>query len=109
MTTQETSFGSRASRAFRNLLIALVVLALAAAVLVLLSELNFRTYTLEREGQALVVRKGKLLPVGSEPFRPGDPALADAYAPLQLEAGFGAGMAGQKFTEREQLDRALFQ
>ena len=108
MSTQGTSFGSRASRAFRNLLVAVVLVALAGAVAVLLSELNSRTYTLELDGQTLVVRKGRMLPVGTETYRPADASLADTYAPIELDGTAGSSLAGQKFNEREQLDRALF-
>jgi hypothetical protein len=106
METQ--SFGSRAGRAFTRLIVILIVLALFGAVAFLLSQLNARTYSLEAVDGKLVVMKGKLLPLGSDPFRPSDPRMADAYAPIPLEGRSPGALATQRFTDRDELDRALF-
>ncbi len=105
-TTQ--SFAVRARRTFTRLLTTLFVLALIAAVLFLMSQLNARTFSLQVSDDKLLVMKGRMLPYGAQPFRSSDPALTDAYAPLELH-GFNPGaIADQRFTEREELDRALF-
>ena len=105
---QSPSFGSRAGSTFKRLLITLVVLALAGAVLFLLSQLNHRTFTLVSDGGQLVVMKGRMLPVGATPFRPGDPRLVDAYAPVPLEGLDAGDVTAQRFSERDELDRVLF-
>jgi hypothetical protein len=68
---------------------------------------NSRTYSLEVLNGQLVVLKGRMLPTGFEPWAPADPTLADTYAPLDLE-GNSPSVVGQKFSERDELDRALF-
>ena len=105
---QRPSFGRRATSAFTRLLVTLLILALGGAVAFLLSQLNARTFTLAQEAGQLVVMKGRMLPAGSLPFRPGDPRLADTYAPLPLEGRDVSALLEQKFTERDELDRALF-
>jgi hypothetical protein len=52
--------------------------------------------------------KGRMLPLGAEPYRPSDPALAAAYAPIDLFGGTAAGLDGARFEERDAMDRALF-
>ena len=86
----------------------LFVLALLGAVGVLLSELNARTYKLTQEGGILRVMKGRLLPLGTEPYRPGLPALAEAYAPVDLKNHSPGNLTELQFKERDELDRALF-
>ncbi len=102
------SFGRRATSAFTRLLVVLLILGLGGAVAFLLSQLNARTFTLVQESGQLVVMKGRMLPTGAVPFRPGDPRLADTYAPIPLEGRDVSGLLEQKFTERDELDRALF-
>jgi len=108
-SSNPAGFGRRAGRAFTRLLVTLLVIGLGGAVAYLVSMLNARTFTLEQQEGSLVVMKGRMLPMGSVPFHPGDAFLADAYAPIPLE-GQSAGMAllQQRFTERDELDRALF-
>ncbi|WP_309895213.1 IF-2 protein [Archangium sp.] len=105
---QRPSFGRRATSAFTRLLVTLLILALGGAVAFLLSQLNARTFTVTQEAGQLVVMKGRMLPAGSQPFRPGDPRLADTYAPIPLEGRDVSTLLEQKFTERDELDRALF-
>ena len=102
------SFGRRAGRTFSRVLVTLLVLALAGGVLFLLSQLNSRTYRLAHENGQLVVLKGRLLPVGAVPYRPGDPRLADAYAPLSVPQGEVAALLERRYADRDELDRALF-
>ena len=101
-------FGRRATSAFTRLLVTLLVLGLGGAVLFLLSQLNARTFTLVQENGQLVVMKGRLLPTGALPYQPGDARLADAYAPLGVEGRDVTSLVERKFTERDELDRALF-
>jgi len=109
MSSTSDSLGRRAGRAFTRLVVTLLVLALLGAVGFLLSQLNARTFTLQQQDGKLLVMKGRMLPVGSEPYRPSDPALAAAYAPFELFGGSPAGLEGARFDERDAMDRALFQ
>ncbi|OJH41170.1 IF-2 protein [Cystobacter ferrugineus] len=102
------SLGRRATSAFTRLLVTLLLLGLGAAVVFLLSQLNARTFSLAQENGQLVVMKGRLLPTGAVPYRPGDARLADAYAPLGVEGRDVSMLVERKFTERDELDRALF-
>lgn len=108
MSSTSDSLGRRAGRAFTRLVVTLVVLALAGAVGFLLSRLNARTFTLQQTDGKLLILKGRMLPMGAEPYRPSDPALAEAYAPIDLMGGSAAGLDGGKFEERDAMDRALF-
>jgi hypothetical protein len=70
---------------------------------------NARTYLLEVRNGQLVVLKGKLMPTGADPWNPADPGLVDAYAPVDLEGNVALTVVGQKFDDRDELDRAMFQ
>jgi hypothetical protein len=109
MPSTTDSFGRRAGRAFTRLVVTLVVLALLGVVGLLLSQLNARTFTLQAQDGKLLVMKGRMLPLGSETYRPSDPLLAASYAPIDLLGGGAAGLDGARFDERDALDRALFQ
>jgi hypothetical protein len=97
-------------RAMIRLLVVVVVLGLVGAVGFLLSQLNARTFTIEDQNGSLVVMKGRELPIGSDPYKPPDAALADAYAPLPLDGmPLDPALLQQRFTDRDELDRALFE
>jgi hypothetical protein len=95
-------------RSLKRLVIAVLILALGGGITILLSELNARTYSVQVVDGNLVVMKGKLFPIGADPYRPGDPALRDVYAPIPLDGTSPGSLPEQRFTEREELDRALF-
>lgn len=107
MQGQDT-FGRRATRAFTRLVVTLLVLALVGAVGFLLAQLNARTFTVQRQGEQLVVLKGRRLPWGHVPYAPQEPRLADAYAPIPSLGEEPSSLVGQRFSDREELDRALF-
>jgi hypothetical protein len=94
-----------------RLLVSALILGLAGLAFTLLSRLNARTFTLQRDDAAgaLVVHKGRALPIGSEPYRPSDPLLADTYAPIPLEGLQAGAVLERRYTERDELDRALFE
>jgi hypothetical protein len=107
--TPQQGFGARAMRTLTRLVMTLLLLAMAGAVAFLLSELNARTFTLAVEGGQLVVMKGRMLPWGAVPYRPSDAGQADTYAPIPLEGHeVPQSLLTQRFTERDELDRALF-
>jgi hypothetical protein len=108
MDNAQTSFGSRLARAFRNIVLLALFLGLAGAAVWASSVVNSRTYSLEVINGQLVVLKGRMFPVGSEPWTPGDGVLSDAYAPLDLLGNSSLTVVGQRFGERDELDRALF-
>ena len=96
-------------RSLKRLVILLLVLALGGAVAFLLSQLNARTYSVQVVDGNLVVMKGRMLPYGTEPYRPADPALREAYAPIPLDGASAGNLSEERFTERDELDRALFE
>jgi hypothetical protein len=105
----QPSFGVRLIRAIRNLFILTLIVGCGGAALYALSLVNARTYTLEVQNGQLVVMKGKLMPTGAAPWSPADPGLVDAYAPIDLEGNVALTVNGQKYEDRDELDRALFQ
>jgi hypothetical protein len=105
---QQQNFGHRATQAITRLFVVLLILGLGGAVLFLLSQLNARTYSLTLENGELVVMKGRLLPMGSARYHPGEARLADAYSPIPVEGRDVSTLVQQRFGDREELDRALF-
>jgi hypothetical protein len=95
-------------RSLKQLVVVLLVLALGGAVAFLLSQLNARTYSVQEVDGNLVVMKGRMLPFGAEPYRPPDPALREAYAPIPMDGNVPGHLIDEHFTERDELDRALF-
>jgi hypothetical protein len=107
-SSQGPTFLTRLGRAFRNLVLFSLVVAATTGGLYALSLLNAKTWSLEVVGGELVVTKGKMLPFGTEPFQPSDPRFAEAYAPLNLNGNTALAVVGQRFNDRDELDRALF-
>ncbi|HET6436874.1 MAG TPA: hypothetical protein VFG59_02345 [Anaeromyxobacter sp.] len=99
---------SSAGVAGRSFLAWVVILALLAAVVYLVSQQNARTWALVPEEGRLVVKKGLLLPVGRTEFKTTDPVQAKVYGPLVPPPGKGLP-AERTFTEQAELDRALYQ
>jgi hypothetical protein len=89
-------------------LIFIIVLALAGAVVWLLSRLNARTFAVEVVDNQLVVMKGLPFPIGMERYRPPDALQKEAYAPIPLEGTSVGRLVEERFSDREELDRALF-
>lgn len=85
-----------------------LIVASAGAAVYALSQVNARTFVLEVQNGQLVVMKGKMMPTGAAPWAPSDPKLVDAYAPIDLEGNVALTVNGQKFEDRDELDRALF-
>src|SRR5690606_38381854 len=92
----------------KRLLTGVVVLSLALATLYLLAERNSRTYYLSTEDGRLVVSKGAWLPAGKQPYLPEDAHAARVYAPVPIPEGV-APVPEQRFDERQDLDRVLFE
>jgi hypothetical protein len=105
----QPSFGARLARALRNLVLLTLFLGLGGAAFYAIFFVNARTYLLEVRNGQLVVLKGKLMPTGADPWNPADPGLVDAYAPVDLEGNVALTVVGQKFDDRDELDRAMFQ
>ncbi|MBZ4419003.1 IF-2 protein [Myxococcus sp. RHSTA-1-4] len=104
----QQGFGYRAKRTFTRLLVFTLILGLGGLVVFFRSQLNARTFTLALMDGQLVVMKGRNAPAGALPYRPGDPRLADAYAPIAVEGQDVTALVQRSFTERDELDRALF-
>jgi len=95
-------------KSLKRFIVFVLIVALGGAIAFLVSELNARTYSVQVVDGKLVVMKGKLFPLGADPYRPSDPSLRDVYAPIPLDGTSAGSLAEQRFTEREELDRALF-
>lgn len=104
----QASLGARLLRAIRTLFILCLIVGLGGAAVYALSLVNARTFVLEVHDGRLVVMKGKMMPMGAAPWAPSDPKLVDAYAPIDLEGNVSLTVNGQKFEDRDELDRALF-
>lgn len=97
-----------ALQAVQRFLAFLLILALAGAVLWLLSERHARLFAVEeREGELSILR-GRELPAGFVPYRPADRVLALAYANLTLNGDSPGDLLGGTFPDRDALDQALF-
>jgi len=107
MDNQRT-FGQRTKSALMRFLIFIVVLFLAGAVVWLLSRLNARTFAVVVVDNQLVVMKGLPFPIGMEVYRPSDALQKEAYAPIPLEGTSVGRLVEERFSDREELDRALF-
>lgn len=97
----------RASQA-KHLLAWVLALALGAVAFWLASERNARQWILAPDAGQLVVKRGLLFPSGTTRFKPEDPALSQAYAPLRPPPG-AALPPEQSFDDRSGLDQALYQ
>src|SRR5258708_20311988 len=75
----------RTTSALTRLVVVLLIFGLGGAVVFLISQLNARTYRVEVIDNNLVITKGRLFPIGAEPYRPPDPALKEAHAAIPLE------------------------
>ncbi len=92
---------------FKGLLIFCLVVALGAAVAYLLAERNQRHFRMRNQGGILFIERGRLLPIGYEPFAPEAKDLQSAYAPIKVPAGEKVAEE-ESFEDRTELDRALF-
>lgn len=106
---QPQSFGQKATKALVRLITLVGAVALLGVVGVLLAELNARTFTVEAQDGRLVIHKGRHLPLGVEPYKPSDPFLMDTYAPIPIDGPAPGSILSQKFRDRDELDRALFE
>jgi len=92
----------------RWLLIAVVVTAVLAGIAYGASWLNARRYYLIVGPAAVDIGKGKMFPVGYDPFRPNDPTMRRAYEGFELPGGIKVARGTTMFTDRVELDQALF-
>jgi hypothetical protein len=104
--TEERRWSKPASG--RSAVMTLAILVLLGVVLWLLSERNARQWSLVYEDGHLSVKKGILFPVGRQSFKTADPALAQAYAPLEPPPS--AKLDEERvFDDRAGLDQALYE
>ncbi len=94
-------------RFFTGLLVFCLVCALGAAVAYLLAERNQRHFRMRNQGGIVFIERGRLLPIGYEPFAPDAKDLQSAYAPIKVPAGEKVDEV-ESFDDRVELDRALF-
>jgi len=86
----------------------LVIVALAGAVLWLLSERHERTYAVEEHDGELWVMRGRELPTGFTPYRPTDKLLSQAYANIPVSGDSPGELLAGPFDDRDVLDQAIF-
>jgi hypothetical protein len=91
----------------RGALAWLAIVGLGLGVAYLVSERNARRYYLTAEKGQLVVKRGLLFPTGTQAWRPEDPMMGAAYAPIDPPKGAPIP-AEQSFDEQGALDRALY-
>jgi hypothetical protein len=103
----ETTVARRGGGGARALLAWVVILGLIGLVVWLVSERNARTWYLVPDEGRLVVMRGMKLPVGRQPFKTDDPALAQVYEPIVVPPGVPVPPE-QGFDERSALDQALY-
>ena len=95
-------------RRLKRLFVALIVLGAVGAGLYGASWLNSRRLFLEVGPAEVSVAKGRMLPVGREPFIPLDPTIRKAYRSFPLPGGMKVGRGVTVFDDRVELDQALF-
>lgn len=86
----------------------ILFIGIAGAVAYGLSWLNARTYYLVVGAAEVSVGKGKMLPLGYDPFLPPDPALRKAYKSFPLPGGMRLERGIRKLDDRVELDQAIF-
>ena len=85
----------------------LLFFVLAGAAAYGASWLNARRYYLIVDATEVRVGKGRMLPVGHEPFVPKDPALRGAYRSFPLPGGVSLDRGERVVDDRVELDQAL--
>lgn len=85
----------------------LLVLGVGAAGAYAASWLNAHRYFLVVTPGEARVQRGRMFPVGSEPYFPEDPLLRRAYGPIELPGGLGLSPGETRFDERADLDDAV--
>jgi hypothetical protein len=103
----ETTVARRGGGGAKALLAWVIILGLVGLVVWLVSERNARTWFLVPDEGRLVVMRGMKLPVGRQPFKTDDPALAQVYEPIVVPPGVPIPQE-QGFDERSALDQALY-
>ena len=93
---------------FRRIFVTLGVLTLLVAVGYGASLYNSSRYFLIVEATQVRVAKGRMLPYGREAFVPRDPKLRPAYRTVPLPSGMQLPRGASSFTDRVQLDQALY-
>lgn len=92
----------------RWLLIFLLVVAVVGAIAYGASWLNSRRFYLVVGPTDVEIGKGRMFPFGWEPYRPDDPTLRRAYRGFDLPGGIKLARGTTIFTDRIELDQALF-
>lgn len=93
---------------FRRLLWTVLVLALGAGGLYAASWLNARRLYLIVGPTEVTTEKGRMLPMGHEPFVPQDVELRRAYQSFPLPGGIKVPRGETVFSDRVELDQAIF-
>ena len=110
-TTPDTEPKSKPKRKvrFRRILITAGLLVVIAVGLYGASVYNASRYFLVTEVGHVRVARGRMLPFGRETFVPRDPKLRKAYKTITLPAGMQAPKGARPFSDRVELDQAIYQ
>ncbi|MBK8014776.1 MAG: hypothetical protein IPK13_25935 [Deltaproteobacteria bacterium] len=108
MTSEEQDFEPRRSFRIGRFFVLLLIITLTAAGLYGASWINSRRFFLIVETGDVSVAQGRMFPVGHEPFVPSDPTLSPAYASFPLPAGMMLPRGVTTFSDRVELDQALY-
>lgn len=102
--------GARPQRGvrWRRIFGTLLALALVGGGVYVASWLNARRYFLIVEATEVRVARGRMLPVGHQPFVPVEPELRRAYESFPLPGGIKLPRGESTFDDRVELDQALF-
>jgi hypothetical protein len=95
-------------QAAQRLFALMIIVALAGAVVWLLSERHERTYAVEEHDGELWIMRGRELPTGYTPYRPTDKLLSQAYANIPVTGDSPGELLAGPFDDRDVLDQAIF-
>ncbi len=99
---------ARSPSRWTRFFVVLVLLGAVAGGGYFASWLNAKRFFLIVDRTEVRVAKGRMLPVGEEPFIPRDPGLRRAYERFPLPGGMGVPRGKTQFSDRVELDQALY-
>ncbi len=108
MSEDEPTKAPKKKIRWKRILGFLVFVGIAAGVAYGMSWLNARRYYLIVDRTEVRVGKGRMLPVGHDPFVPRNPALIKAYRKFPLPVGMNLSLGERKLDDRIELDQALY-
>jgi hypothetical protein len=93
---------------WKRILFFVAFVGIAAGIAYGMSWLNARTYYIVVDRTEVHVAKGRMLPVGHDPYIPPNPALIKAYRKFTLPSGMNLERGERKLDDRVEVDQALY-